>query len=96
MGLLRSRLRRARIKHNDFVFGLSDSGRMDEGLVLRQLDGLPEGVSEMYFHPATRPLAPGGGHPAELAALTSPRVREALHRGGIEAVAFGELEAPRT
>ena len=53
MGLLRCRLRRARIKFNDFVFGLHDSGRMVEPLVLRQLEELPEGVTEMYFHVAT-------------------------------------------
>jgi hopanoid biosynthesis associated protein HpnK len=100
MGLLRCRLRRARIKSNDFVFGLHDSGRMVEPLVLRQLDELPEGVTEMYFHVATGRApeldrhVPGYRHRDELAALVSPRVRDALAARGIEPIAFGDLPAP--
>ena len=100
IGLLRSRLRRAGIKTNDFVFGLNDSGRMEEPLVLRQLARLPEGVTEMYFHPATRRCReldrdmPDYRHEGELAALTSARVREALERLGVEPIAFGDLAAP--
>lgn len=99
-GLLRSRLRRAHIKSNDYVFGLHDSGRMQEPLVLRQLRELPEGVTEMYFHAATASCAelvrdmPGYCHELELAALTSPRVRAALGSLGIQTTAFGDLPAP--
>lgn len=98
--LLRSRLRRARIKFNDFVFGLNDSGQMEEPLVLRQLGELPEGVTEMYFHAATRRCAeldrhtPDYRHEGEFAALTSRRVRETLARLGIQPIAFGDLPAP--
>jgi hopanoid biosynthesis associated protein HpnK len=98
--LLRSRLRRARIKTNDFVFGLADTGRMEEGLVLRLLRELPEGVTEMYFHAATRRCPEidrtmaGYRHEEELAALTSERVRGALASLGIQPVAFGDLPAP--
>lgn len=99
-GLLRSRLRRARIKSNDFVFGLADTGRMEEALVLRQLRELPEGVTEMYFHAATRRCPeidramPEYRHEGELAALTSERVRTTLADLGIQLVAFGDLPAP--
>jgi hopanoid biosynthesis associated protein HpnK len=95
--LLRSRLRRGRIKSNDFVFGLHDSGRMEESLVLRQLDELPEGTTEMYFHAATRRCAeidrtmPEYRHQGELAALTSAKVREALAALDIQPIAFGDL-----
>jgi hopanoid biosynthesis associated protein HpnK len=98
--LLRWRLRRARIKTNDQLFGLADSGRMEEALVLRQLGELPEGVSEMVFHAATRRCPeidrtmPEYRHEGELAALTSARVRARLAELGIEPVAFGELPAP--
>lgn len=96
-GLLRSRLRRARIKYNDFVFGLGDTGRMEESLVLRQLRELPEGVTEMYFHASTRRCPEidrsmaGYRHEAEFAALTSQRVRDAVACLGIHPVAFGDL-----
>jgi hypothetical protein len=98
--LLRSRLRRGRIKSNDFVFGLHDTGRMEESLVLRQLGELPEGVTEMYFHAATRRCPeidrtmPEYRHQGELAALTSRNVREALVALGIRPIAFGDLPAP--
>ncbi len=98
--LLRSRLRRGQIKSNDFVFGLYDSGRMEEALVLRQLDQLPEGVTEIYFHAATRRcpeidrIMPDYRHQGELAALTSGRVRDALTALGIQPIAFGDLPQP--
>ncbi|MGI9592638.1 MAG: hopanoid biosynthesis-associated protein HpnK [Myxococcota bacterium] len=98
--LLRSRLRRGRIKSNDFVFGLHDTGRMEESLVLRQLGELPEGITEMYFHAATRRcpeidrIMPDYRHQGELAALTSARVRETLAALGIQPIAFGDLPEP--
>ena len=98
--LLRFRLRRGRIKFNDCVFGLNDSGRMEESLVLRQLGQLPEGVTEMYFHAATRRcpeidrIMPDYQHTGELAALTSERVRDALQTLGIQPIAFGDLPEP--
>lgn len=98
--LLRSRLRRARIKSNDFVFGLADTGRMEEPLVLRQLRELPPGVTEMYFHAATRRCPeidrtmPSYRHEEELVALTSQRVRQAMASLGIRPIAFGDLPAP--
>jgi hopanoid biosynthesis associated protein HpnK len=98
--LLRSRLRRARIKTNDHVFGLRDSGRMAEPLVLRQLAELPPGVTEMYFHAATRRTPeidrsmPDYQHEAELAALRSQRVRASLAELGVRPIAFGDLPAP--
>ncbi len=49
---LRRRLRRAGLVVNDHIFGLAWSGNMVEPRVLRLLPYLPEGVSEMYFHPA--------------------------------------------
>jgi hopanoid biosynthesis associated protein HpnK len=99
-GPMRARLLRERIAANDFVFGLNDSGHMTEEVVLRLVEQLPEGVSEMYFHPATRRCPEidramaDYQHEEELAALLSPRVRDSVERGGIERIAFGDL-APR-
>jgi hopanoid biosynthesis associated protein HpnK len=97
LALLETRLRRAGIQSNDHVFGLCDSGAMDETTVLRRLRELPAGTTEMYFHPATRrcPEIDRGmsdyRHEAELAALTSPRVREALDALNIRPIAFADL-----
>ncbi len=95
--LLRLRLRRAGLHSNDYVFGLSESGRMIEELMLRQIAQLPDGVTEMYFHPATRRCPAFDRFMAtyrptdELAALTSPRVRRAFHDLGIRPMGFTDL-----
>ncbi|HYW03991.1 MAG TPA: hopanoid biosynthesis-associated protein HpnK [Gammaproteobacteria bacterium] len=93
--LMRARLRAAGMRHNDALFGLGVTGRMDEAALLSILRRLPAGVSELYLHPATRerfsPAMPDYAHRAELAALTSPRVREYLERAGIVRMAYGQL-----
>jgi hopanoid biosynthesis associated protein HpnK len=94
---LRRRLRRAGLASNDFLFGMNDSGRMEAPLVARLLEQLPEGVTEMYFHPATRRCPEidrrmaDYRHEAELAALTSPAVWEKLERADVRRVAFSDL-----
>lgn len=91
--LMKHRLRVAGIFHNDCVFGIANSGSMDERQLLTILARLPRGVTEIYLHPATvsgsavAPTMRAYRHTDELAALLSPRVREAvaaLHvrRGG--------------
>lgn len=77
------------ISHSDEVKGLLNSGRMTEAYLLKVLARLQEGVTEIYFHPGCLPdpeLAswmPDYLHEQELAALTSPRVREAVADRGI-------------
>jgi hopanoid biosynthesis associated protein HpnK len=96
---MRRRLRRAGVRSNDHLFGMRDSGRMEEPLVVRQIEALPDGVSEMHFHAATRPspllerCMPGYRHQAELLALVSPAVRQALAAAGAETLAFSDLGA---
>ncbi|HQU17163.1 MAG: hopanoid biosynthesis-associated protein HpnK [Gammaproteobacteria bacterium] len=97
MALLRWRMRRAGLHFNRFVFGLSTTGAMTEDTVLRILECLPAGVTELYFHPATadHPGTPlpmtASRHAAELQSLISPRVRAAFRSTGIEPVCFSEL-----
>ncbi len=82
--LLRRQARTAGVGTPDAVFGLAWSGHMTETRLLRLLPKLPGGECEIYFHPAARrdaaiaALMPTYEHEAELAALLSPRVREAL------------------
>ena len=97
LALLRARLRRGGVRFNDRVLGLHQSGAMDEPAVLALLERLRDGVTEMYFHPATRrcpeidaPM-PDYRHEDELAALLSPRVRTELERQGILPIAFSDL-----
>jgi len=97
MELMKSRLRRARVRFNDFVFGKADSGAMTTELVLRFLRLLPDGVTEIYFHPATRRCPeidrhmPDYRHVEEFKALTDKSVVEALKAAGARRIAFSDL-----
>lgn len=82
------RYQRAGFVVNDYVFGLYDCGGMDLDMLLGVVRNLPEGVSEIHCHPATRRCAeidgpmPNYQPESELAALTSPELREALATSG--------------
>jgi hopanoid biosynthesis associated protein HpnK len=98
---LRRRLRRAGMATNDHVFGIAWSGAMVEERVLGLLPHLPPGVSEIYFHPATRTPAglaaamPGYRHAQELGALLSPEVRRRISELGIGLIGYGDLAPAR-
>jgi hopanoid biosynthesis associated protein HpnK len=91
MGLLRRRLRSAGIRSNDYVFGLSRSGAMNEASLLTLLEDLPRGITEIYFHPGIS-AADGPGAQGELRALTSPRVWAALTNGAVAPIGFSDLQ----
>jgi hypothetical protein len=101
LALMKARLRAARIPHNDRVIGLSDVGHMTPRRVLALLETLEPGVTEIFFHAATRRWE--GIDDAlrayeledELAALTSPDVARALRDAGAQRIAFGELAGAR-
>lgn len=70
-------------------WGLLRSGRMSEDYVLWLLGRLPEGVTELYFHPCADPRTAVSESPTpehhtvtELETLLSPRVRSAIEAAG--------------
>lgn len=93
--LLMQRFRRAGLAVPDRVFGLAWSGAMTADRLEAVLDRLPEGVTEIYTHPATAGgfigAAPRYRYADELAALTTPRVRAALARSGARTGGFSDL-----
>ena len=82
LALMRWRMNEAGIVYNDHVFGIRHSGGMDETAMLAILDDLPEGLSEVYLHPASHGQLTDSmanyRHADELAALLSPRVRDVI------------------
>lgn len=90
---LRRRLDRAGIVRNDQVFGIAWSGGMVEDRLLGLLPHLPDGISEIYFHPAcgATSLVPGYRHAEELAALVSPLVRRRIEELGISLARYRDL-----
>ena len=77
--VLRHQARAAGMRVEDACFGLAWSGHMTRERVERLLAVLPDGDSEIYFHPATerdatlRRLMPDYEHTAELDALLTLR-----------------------
>jgi len=87
---MKYRIRSAGLFHNDHVFGIANSGAMDEDAMLGVLARLQPGVTEIYLHPASQsesvisPSMPAYRHSDELAALLSLRVRTAVPTTGIK------------
>jgi hopanoid biosynthesis associated protein HpnK len=97
IALMRRRLRRAGLRHNDTLIGLSETGHMDRATMIAALTSLPSGISEIMTHPATgdwgeREAEAGGFKFAdELAALIDPAVRGAVEQSGAELICFAEI-----
>jgi len=76
-GRLRDRFRRAGIFAPDHVFGLAWTGAMTAKRVAALIENLPEGVSEIYLHPATSAYngsVAGYRYSAEFSGLMAPEV----------------------
>lgn len=97
INLMKCFLRRARIRYNDSFFGIKDSGAMTRNLVLRIMDILPDGITEICFHPATRRSQeidhsmPEYLHVDEFLALTDKSVIQAIQARGIQRIAYSDL-----
>ena len=91
---LKSRFRRAGISAPDQVFGLAWSGAMTPARLAGLIENLPDGLSEIYMHPATGPYpgsAPGYMYGEELAALTDPGLPGLISARGIRMGGFGDF-----
>ena len=79
--LLRRQVQAADMTTTDHCFGIAWSGHVTKGRLARLIAEMPEGESEIYFHPATerdpllRKLMPDYEHEAELAALLERKAR---------------------
>jgi hopanoid biosynthesis associated protein HpnK len=79
--LLRRQARGAGLRMTDYCFGLAWSGHMTADRLARLRRQLPEGDTEIYFHPASRRdtelqrLMPDYEHEAELQALLGHGLR---------------------
>jgi len=79
------RLRRRNIRHTKRVFGLLQNDRVDEAYVLKLLDILPPGDSELYSHPSLDKFE------HEFDALVSPQVKALVERLGIRLIRYRDL-----
>jgi chitin disaccharide deacetylase len=95
VALLRRRVRRQGLTAPDRVFGLAWSGAMTEPRLAGLLRQLPDGLTEIYAHPATDArfagAADGYRYAEELAALTAPGVQDLLHASGARSGGFADF-----
>lgn len=95
--LLRSRITRAGLNCNDYIFGLFDTGRMETERVLKLLPCLPDGVSELYCHPAVadlpgdRPLQDHTSCARELETLLSEQVQALMQALPVKLISFSDI-----
>jgi hopanoid biosynthesis associated protein HpnK len=94
-GLIRARARRAGVRTPDQVFGLQWSGAMTQDRLGGLLRSLPDGLSEIYLHPALADdypgSAPGYGYVEEFEALIGSRAAAALEEGGASLGGFSDF-----
>ena len=83
--LMRLRLRAAGMITNDYVFGRNDTAEMTAARILGFLPVLPNGVGEIYSHPAM--------DNDEYLGLVDPSVKERLAQLPIELTSFGALSS---
>jgi hopanoid biosynthesis associated protein HpnK len=97
--LLRRRFRAAGLLAPDRIFGLRWSGRMTRERLAGLIRNLPNGLSEIYLHPATGPFAgaaPGYHYREELAALMAPEIVAASRDSSLRLGGFGDFLGPAT
>jgi len=98
-GLLKAQARRHSVAVPDNVFGLAWSGAMIEPRMAGLLLHLPDGMTEIYAHPATSGAFEGAAsnyrYADELAALTAPSVLAAARASGARLGGFADF-APAT
>ena len=94
-------LRRTGIPYPDHLFGLHQSGALNEAYLLGLLPRLQAGVTELYCHPSFLPCpeverwTPRYRRDVELAALTSPAVRAVAAEEHIRFVNYRDLPSLR-
>lgn len=95
----RPRLAAAGIRHPDRMFGMHQTGHVSETYLLDIVRQLTPGVTEIYCHAGlwdeeSRRWRPADYEPeAELAAVSSPRVRAALDAAGVALTTYRDLGA---
>jgi hopanoid biosynthesis associated protein HpnK len=80
-----SRFRRLNWRHTQRVFGLLQNDRVDETYVMKLLNILPTGDSELYSHPSLDEFK------HEFDALISPRVKALIAAKDIQLIRYQDL-----
>jgi hopanoid biosynthesis associated protein HpnK len=97
LGFMRKRLLNADVRINDCVFGIRDSGNMVRERMLALLQELPNGVTEIFLHPArgawdgVEAAAAQYRFEDEFQALVDPAVKSAATASGATLMTFKDI-----
>ena len=92
------KLRAAGLQTPARAVGVLHPGQLTEDFLVKYLQHLPAGVTEIFFHPATesnaalRACQPNYQHAGELQALCSLTARKLIEESGIKLVNFGDCK----
>ena len=93
--MLRARFARAGLRSPDRVFGLAWSGAMTGARIKGLIENMPDGLTEIYLHPATDGAwpgaAPGYRYAEELAGLVSSDVVQKARNSGLRLGGFADF-----
>jgi hopanoid biosynthesis associated protein HpnK len=91
-----NRLRDRRLAVPRQVYGVMQSGQMQEAYVVEVLRHLREPTAELYFHPSTSVQSEAlGPNPGDLETLLSPTVRQVIAERGLRLATYPTLEEVR-
>ena len=94
---LQARVRAQGFKTADQVFGLAWSGAINDARLAALIAHLPDGLTEIYCHPATTDTfagsAPGYRYRDELDALCAPGVAAAIKAHDVRLTTYSALDA---
>jgi len=89
----RRKMSKRGIRSTDWLFGLHQSGNLSADYLRGVIARLPEGTTELYFHPAADigGLPPSPHAQLEVELLTSAELRSTLDAHGVRLTTFAEL-----
>ncbi|NKB21810.1 MAG: hopanoid biosynthesis-associated protein HpnK [Alphaproteobacteria bacterium] len=97
ISLMRWRLRRAGIRYNDQIIGITETGTLNQTQLLSAITKLRDGVTEIFSHPATGdwegmdPAASDFKFKEEFDALISPDVAAAIANSDIKLSTYRDI-----
>lgn len=97
LALMRARIAKHGMLHNDAFLGLDETGFLNTDAMMNLIDTLPDGTTELMCHPATGPwegmdpMACGFHHDQEYAALIDASMRGAITKSGANLIAYRDI-----
>lgn len=98
LALMKLRLRKHGIKHNDVLLGLCETGSLDTKSLILMLEGLSNQTAELMCHPATGPwpdmdpMAKDFRHDLELKALINKKTLNTINKNSVKLCTFRDIE----